>query len=72
MKRQWQVQRQVVVIPDGQRRWDRAYQLLMEWTTPGLSPPPATADGERIREVRHASSDLRAGLDAAAGADADD
>jgi hypothetical protein len=33
MKRQWRTRRQVTPYPDGQRRWDRAYQLLLEWTT---------------------------------------
>ena len=69
MKRQWRVRRQVVAAPDGQRRWDRAYQLLLAWT-----PPPATvaAAEETPKEVAHADSDLSAGLDPAAGADADD
>lgn len=31
MKRHWQVRRQVTPHPDGQRRWDRAYQLLLQW-----------------------------------------
>jgi hypothetical protein len=33
MKRQWRARRQVTPYPDGPRRWDRAYQLLLEWTT---------------------------------------
>ena len=32
MKRQWNIRRQVTALPDGQQRWDQAYQLLMEWT----------------------------------------
>ena len=31
MKRQWSICRQVKEEPDGQRRWDRAYQLLLQW-----------------------------------------
>ena len=32
MKRKWCLQRQFVERRDGQRRWDNAYQLLMEIT----------------------------------------
>ena len=39
MKQQWRTRRQVLPQPDGQRRWDRAYQLLLEWTTPTVRPP---------------------------------
>jgi hypothetical protein len=31
MNRSWQVHRETVIHPDGQRRWDRAYQLLLRW-----------------------------------------
>jgi hypothetical protein len=31
MNRMWQVHRELVAHPDGQRRWDRAYQLLLRW-----------------------------------------
>jgi hypothetical protein len=30
MRRQWQVYHQVVPYPDGQHRWDRAYQSLLQ------------------------------------------
>lgn len=30
MKRQWKIQREVKEYPDGQNRWDRAYQLVLE------------------------------------------
>jgi hypothetical protein len=29
MKHIWYVSRDTVPLPDGQRRWDRAYQLLL-------------------------------------------
>ena len=32
MKRKWRLQRQFIERQDGQRRWDKAYQLLMEMT----------------------------------------
>ena len=31
-QRQWRVRRQAVHYPDGQRRWDQTYQLLLRWT----------------------------------------
>ena len=33
MRRQWTVRRSTQQDPDGQRRWDRAYQHLLAWTT---------------------------------------
>ena len=55
--RQWQVQRQLLPCPEGQQRWDRAYQLLLSWTQ-------SNAQTQQIRrpspiqqqEVTHASS----------------
>ncbi|MGO8951163.1 MAG: recombinase family protein [Ktedonobacterales bacterium] len=39
MYHQWRVRRQTTSSPDGQQRWDRAYQLLLQWTEcPGLPP----------------------------------
>ena len=34
--RTWQIRRELVGCPDGQRRWDRAYQLLLHWA---VAPP---------------------------------
>ena len=39
MKRQWRVCRQVKEHPDGQRRWDRAYQNLLLIPAPRLHLP---------------------------------
>ena len=36
MKYNWQIRRQSVAYPDGQRRWDRAYQFLLEWSQPTM------------------------------------
>ncbi len=72
MKRQWRIRRDLLAIPDGDRRWDRAYQELLNWTRPDVAAPTMLASEREAREVGHASSDLRAGLDAAAGAGADD
>ena len=48
--------------PTGQQRWDRAYQLLLQWAT--IPPAPTEALVSPILpEVSHARSDLRARLD---------
>lgn len=31
MKRQWRVKRTTVARLNGQHRWDRVYQLLLQW-----------------------------------------
>ena len=76
MKRQWRLRRELLAAPDGQQRWDRAYQALLSWAEPAtLTPPPATGVqriSERKMEVGSVHSDLRAGVDAAPGAGADD
>lgn len=38
MKHKWCIQRQFVECQDGQRRWDKAYQLLMEMTKEASEP----------------------------------
>ena len=70
MKPQWQTRRTAVATATGQRRWDRAYQLLLQWATTrpaAIMPPPADRE-----EVPDARSDLLPRLDDAAGAAADD
>jgi len=47
MNRTWQVHRETVTHPDGQRRWDRAYQLLLRWAADALAAqPPCIAQEE--------------------------
>ena len=42
--REWQVRRGLQPHPDGQRRWDRAYQQRMAWTDHKVSRPrPASS-----------------------------
>ena len=74
MERQWRIRRQQLAMPDGQRRWDRAYQHLVSWTLPSTPSPvvPAGEDQRLELEGEHGRSDLRAGVDAAAGAGTDD
>src|ERR1700676_376706 len=65
MKRQWNVRRRFQLTKDAQRRWDQAYQHLLEWTQPSkpesvLLPsfrPPAET------EVKCEECDLSAGID---------
>lgn len=60
MNHAWKTRRTLVPQTDGQRRWDQAYQLLLQWTQTSISPPPPITE-----EVTHASSDLCARLDPA-------
>ena len=72
MKRDWHIRRELLATPDGQRRWDRAYQDLLTWARPdvvGLRPGSGARAG---KERDDAGGDLRAGVDAAAGAGAND
>lgn len=72
MKRDWRMRRELLATPDGQRRWDRAYQALLAWTCPeGMASPMAAGEHAR-KEQDDAYRDLRAGVDVAAGAGADD
>ena len=71
-QQQWTVCRRPVGHRAAQRRWDRAYQLLLQATAapPGtlaLSVTPRDAP----KESRHASSRLRSGFDPAPNPGAD-
>jgi len=65
MKQQWKVRRQFQPTKDAERRWDQAYQRVLDWTLPSepdsvLMPsfrPPAEA------EVKYEECDLSAGID---------
>lgn len=71
MKRQWQIRRTLLASTDGQRRWDRAYQQLLSWPSPGLPTRLSAASSEQEAEGEDARSDLCPGVNAATGADAD-
>ena len=72
MKRQWRIRRDLLAAPDGHQRWDRAYQHLLSWTASSRPPLMPPASGQQRAEVEHENRDLRASIDAAAGAGADD
>jgi Domain of unknown function (DUF1990) len=71
MKRQWRVRRTAVAMTTGQQRWDRAYQLLLQWATTQAGAATIAAPPIRAEEA-DARSDLCPGLDHAASAAADD
>ena len=45
MKHSWHVQRDGVAVADGQRRWDQAFHLVLQWT--GAAAPPATLQSKK-------------------------
>jgi hypothetical protein len=79
MRHQWRLCRTLQEHRDGQRRGERAYQLLLQWAQ--APAPPASAPGQRLRlalhqpmaqnalAVTHAGSDLCPRLDSAANPD---
>jgi hypothetical protein len=75
MKRQWHVRRQVLPHTDGQRRWDRAYQLLEEWAAAGeaatCAPGGVGPDADSDEEAEHARRRVCARPDAALSPTAD-
>ena len=69
MKRQrWMVRRQPVGHLAAQRRWDKAYQRLLQATVaPADLPAAPAAPWDAAEESRHASSHLCPGLEPAPG-----
>lgn len=68
MNHVWQVERDGVVHPDGQRRWDRAYQLLLQLADGPLAAPEAPSH----EEDEHAHRSLYPRLDESSTADPHD
>jgi hypothetical protein len=60
-RRNWHVRRAGVPTETGQQRWDRAYQLLLQWATSPAAPTPVSVF-PILPEVSHARSDLWARL----------
>jgi len=67
MKHQWKIQREVKEYPDGQKRWDLAYLLILE-----IARSAEEKQQTVILEVSHASSNLCEGLDPASSPGSDD
>lgn len=64
MRHHWRIRRQLVECPEGQQRWDDAYQYLLRWT--------ALSSRERIprpQEADDESSGICARVDAASSVD---
>lgn len=66
MKRQWRIRRQPVEFPEGQQRWDRAYQYVLQWTMPPSQPTPPLA-----QEVDHECGGICTGVHATPGTSPD-
>ena len=66
MKRQWQIKRTVKELEAGQKRWDRAYLLLLE-----IARSAEQNQAAQETEANHASSDLCARIDPTPGPSAD-
>jgi uncharacterized protein (UPF0548 family) len=67
MKRQWNIRRQTTAVPDGQQRWEQAYQMLMEWTL--CTTATETSPGQ---EKHDASRRVCTGIDHKSGSPAND
>jgi len=63
MKRQWKIQREVKEYPDGQNRWDRAYQLVLE-----MARFVEETQAQMKAEVCYASSNLCESIDSTSSA----
>ncbi len=72
MKRQWHIRREFKAHPDGQQRWGRAYQYLLQWTqnrVPMQNEASATKD--QPQEVQDENCSLCASINLTAGASTD-
>jgi len=68
---QWHVRRRPSPHPDGQRRWDRAYLALLQWTQPAAAPQTAVRS-QTGQEESHDGRFVRTRLDPAASPSAND
>jgi hypothetical protein len=74
MKRQRRIRRELVESPDGQRRWDRAYQCLLRWGSHPVpeQPPEAVTGPQPTQEVFHESRSVRTSVAPTSSARPDD
>ncbi len=56
MKRHWKIRRHFNPFPDGQRRWDRVYQNLLQWSRSSLAPLAQTIEQQLERLRAHIQS----------------
>ncbi len=71
MRCQWIVRRTMRPDPDGQRRWDRAYQQVLAWTKEMAVASAGASRGPGAREDGHEGGALCPRVDAAPGASPD-
>lgn len=69
MKRKYEVQRTKVNRSDGQRRWDIAYQRLLQWATEVTEVPDAGTALIMTQEVKDESRHLRSCINLTATAE---
>jgi hypothetical protein len=64
MKRHWTVRREFRPYPDGEQRWDRAYQYLLQWAMAREQETTLATmhSSQPQQEVDHADSRLCAGV----------
>lgn len=64
MKRKWEVCRQCQPYPDGEQRWDRAYQHILQWAAvvPQESSKEPHVATTAEKDAKHADSSLCTGL----------
>ena len=65
--RTWQVRLTGMPVATGPQRWDRAYQLLLQWATTPPPTPVAVPQPVIQPEMCHADSDLQPRLDRPSG-----
>jgi hypothetical protein len=58
VKRDWVIRRTLVQRVDGQRRWDIAYQRLLQWTSEVATAPEASTVPITTQEVKDESRHL--------------
>ena len=61
MKTNWQLERNFIVRPDGQRRWDYVYQYLLQWAMESTADQPSASN--RPQEEQYANRHLCPRLD---------
>ena len=67
-KRQWSIRRTTTQAPEAQRRWDRAYQHLLQWSAPTVSVSPKESQAQ---ENHHEQRGLRPRFDTTTSPDPD-
>ncbi len=72
MKHQWRLHRQLEPMPDGQQRWDRAYQQILRWSSTASMPNQSAASSTQPEGVTYAGSSICSSVDLAADPGPDD